>query len=168
MSEVAQLRWPLITLIREEQPMFDSTTKVTLMLLVAPVAAFNGPTAGQDQGSEVAQSDNRTQMKTESFDHDPGWLGVNNRAARMREPVSVRQDFGFSVATGHAGGKSPGEIGGFISPAGEIAFYGKVIDPTNLDRPLAAAGTMNIGQGSTHLLLGFFNSQTVNEWRTPN
>ena len=27
---------------------------------------------------------------------------------------------------------------------------------------------MSIGQGGTHLLLGFFNSESVNEWRTPN
>jgi hypothetical protein len=43
-------------------------------------------------------------MKTESFSRDPGWLGVNNRAARMREPMQVRQDFGFSAKTRHAGG----------------------------------------------------------------
>jgi hypothetical protein len=59
-------------------------------------------------------------------------------------------------------------MGGFISPAGEIAFYGKVIEPMNLDRPLSASGMMRIGRGGTHVLLGFFNSATVNEWRTPN
>src|SRR5262245_44175762 len=30
-------------------------------------------------------------MKTESFDRDPGWVGVNNRSARMIDPVRVRQ-----------------------------------------------------------------------------
>lgn len=59
-------------------------------------------------------------------------------------------------------------MGGFISPDGQIAFYGKAIEPMTFDRPLSASGTMTIGQGSTHLLLGFFNSDTVNEWRTPN
>jgi hypothetical protein len=107
-------------------------------------------------------------MKTESFDRDPGWLGVNNRAARTREPMLVRQDFGFSAETRHAGGASPGEMGGFISPDGHAAFYGQAIEPMILDRPLSASGRLCIGQGGTHLLLGFFNSDSVNEWRTPN
>src|SRR5207342_2484559 len=51
---------------------------------------------------------------------------------------------------------------------GIAAFYAKPIEPMDLDRPLRASGTMRIGSGGTHLLLGFFNSNTVNEWRTPN
>jgi hypothetical protein len=107
-------------------------------------------------------------MKTESFSRDPGWLGVNNRAAGMRKPVLVRQDFGFSSETRNAGGTSPGEVGGFISPNGDAAWYGKAIEPMTFDQPLTASGTMRIDKGGTHLLLGFFNSDTVNEWRTPN
>jgi len=126
--------------------------------------------AGSQGNCETENSDSRDRMtmKSESFDRDPGWLGVNNRSARMREPVSIRQDFGHSASTRHAGGAAQGEMGGFISPAGEIAFYGKAIEPANLDRPLTASGTLSIGKGGTHLLLGFFNSETVNEWRTPN
>lgn len=107
-------------------------------------------------------------MRTQSFDHDPGWEGINNRSAREREPIIVRQDFSFSPGTSHTGGKAAGEMGGFISPAGEAAFYGKAIEPASLDKPLAASGTMMIGKGGTHLLLGFFNHRTLNEWRTPN
>jgi hypothetical protein len=107
-------------------------------------------------------------MKTESFNRDPGWLGTNNRIARTREVKHVRQDFGFNADTRHAGGASPGEMGGFISPDGQVAFYGQAIQPVTFDQPLSAAGTMQIGPGSTHLLLGFFNSDTLNEWRTPN
>jgi hypothetical protein len=110
----------------------------------------------------------RMKMKTESFGRDPGWLGVNNRVAQSREPMQIRQDFGFSAKTGHAGGAAPGEMGGFVTPAGLVAFYAKSIEPVNLDHPLRASGTMRIGSGGTHLLLGFFNSDTVNEWRTPN
>jgi hypothetical protein len=106
-------------------------------------------------------------QKTESFDRDPGWVGVNNRSARQREPVRIRQDFGYSPASAHAGG-GRGEIGGFVTPAGEAAFYGKPIDRADLKQPLSASGTMLIAPGGTHLLLGFFNSSTVNEWRTPN
>jgi hypothetical protein len=107
-------------------------------------------------------------MKTESFDRDPGWLGTNNRMARTRDPKHVRQDFGFSADTRHAGGASHGEMGGFISPDGQVASYGRAIEPLTFDKPLSASGTMTIGPGHTHLLLGFFNSDTVNEWRTPN
>ena len=64
-------------------------------------------------------------LKTESFDRDPGWVGVNNRSATTRDPIKIRQDFGYSAKTAHAGGRMPGEIGGFITPAGEAAFYGK-------------------------------------------
>lgn len=61
-----------------------------------------------------------------------------------------------------------GNWGGFITPAGEAAFYGKKIDPTSLHQPQIASGTLTIGRGGTNILLGFFNSQTVKEWRTPN
>jgi hypothetical protein len=110
----------------------------------------------------------KLQMKNEHFTRDPGWIGVNNRSAQRHEPIWVRQDFGHSASTHNAGGQSAGEIGGFISPAGEVAFYGKPIESASLDAPLRASGTMSFGPGGTHLLLGFFNSDTVNEWRTPN
>ena len=42
------------------------------------------------------------------------------------------------------------------------------IDRANLEQPLKASGTMVVAPGGTHLLLGFFNASTVNEWRTPN
>src|SRR5262249_53762102 len=62
----------------------------------------------------------------------------------------------------------PGEIGGFVSPAGEAAFYGKKIKLATFEQRLSASGRLSLGKGGTHLLLGFFNSDTVNEWRTPN
>src|SRR4051794_37394089 len=106
--------------------------------------------------------------KTETFDRDPGWDHRNNRPAdRRHAPVTIRQDFGFSAATSHAGGK-PGEIGGFVQAAAEPAFYGKVIPDRTLDQPLSASGTLSLADGGTHLLLGFFNAGTAKEWRTPN
>ena len=107
-------------------------------------------------------------LKHESFDHDPGWLGVNNRSATTRQPIKIRQDFGYTAQTSHVGGGTRGEIGGFVTPAGEAAYYGKKLAPLTLDQPLSASGTVILGQGGTNLLLGFFNSQTLNEWRTPN
>jgi hypothetical protein len=104
-------------------------------------------------------------LKTETFNTDPGWEGRNNRATDPG-PRPIVQNFGFS-ATANAGGPA-GEIGGFITPAGEPAFYGKAIAPASFNDPLSASGILNVPQGGGHTLIGFFNTNTVNEWRTPN
>lgn len=103
--------------------------------------------------------------RTERFDRDPSWDGHNNRASAP-EPRAIRQDFGYS-RTAHAGGKS-GEIGGFLSPSAEPAYYAKVIPATSLDDVLTASGTLALDGRPTHALIGFFNAGTLNEWRTPN
>jgi len=105
-------------------------------------------------------------LKTETFDADPGWDGRNNRATDPA-PRPIVQNFGFSSSSSNAGG-AVGEIGGFITPAGEPAFYGKVITPTSFSNSLSASGILNVPQGGGHTLIGFFNVNTVNEWRTPN
>src|SRR4051812_36898583 len=87
-----------------------------------------------------AHGDEKT--KTESFDRDPNWEGVNNRTARTNTPYTVKQDFGFSN-THRAGGKSPGEIGGYIMPSCEVAYYGKAIDTKTFNDPLTASGTFS-------------------------
>src|SRR6266850_4967819 len=104
-------------------------------------------------------------LRTETFDADPGWDGRNNRATDPA-PRQIVQNFGFNSST-NAGGPA-GEIGGFITPAGEPAFYAKVITPTSFNDPLSASGILNVPQGGGHTLIGFFNADTVNEWRTPN
>ncbi|MBI1918656.1 MAG: hypothetical protein HYS12_28515, partial [Planctomycetes bacterium] len=101
--------------------------------------------------------------RTERFDKDPGWEGHNNRAA---QPRTVRQDFGYS-RTAHAGGKA-GEVGGFISPAAEPAYYAKKVARRTFDDPLTASGTFACTGRKFHVLVGFFNANTLNEWRTPN
>jgi hypothetical protein len=103
--------------------------------------------------------------RVERFDRDPGWDGQNNRAASPA-PRVIRQDFGYS-RTAHLGGK-PGEIGGFVSPAAEPAYYAKVIPVATLDNPLAASGTLAMDGRPAHVLIGFFNAGTLNEWRTRN
>src|SRR5437667_2669151 len=105
-------------------------------------------------------------LKAEAFDADPGWDGRNNRTTDPA-PRQIVQNFGFSGSSSNAGG-SAGEIGGFITPAGEPAFYGKVITPTSFSNVLSASGILNVPQGGGHTLIGFFNADTVNEWRTPN
>ena len=105
-------------------------------------------------------------LKNEAFDADPGWDGRNNRATDPA-PRTIVQNFGFSSSTSNAGGPA-GEIGGFITPAGEPAFYGKIVTPASFDDSLTASGILNVPAGGGHTLIGFFNSNTVNEWRTPN
>src|SRR5688500_13572596 len=68
-------------------------------------------------------------LKTETFDVNPSWEGRNNRATEP-SPRQIVQNFGFSSASSDAGGTA-GETGGFITPAGEPAFYGKVITPAS-------------------------------------
>jgi hypothetical protein len=108
------------------------------------------------------------EIRVEHFDQEPaGWQGVNNRNAHF-EPKTVSQDFGYSPATSHAGGR-PGEVGGRINPAGETAYYGwKLPAAMSLDAPLEAEGRLQVAPGPGHCLLGFFNASTASGWRTPN
>src|SRR4051812_15417253 len=103
--------------------------------------------------------------RTERFDKDPGWDGSNHRADEPA-PRPIRQDFGYS-RTAHARGQ-PGEVGGFLCPAAEPAYYAKAIPTATFESPLAASGSLAMDGRPTHLLLGFFNAGTLNEWRTPN
>src|SRR5688572_5368411 len=105
-------------------------------------------------------------LKTETFTTNPNWEGRNNRATDPG-PRQIVQNFGFNSFSTNAGGPA-GEIGGFITPAGEPAFYGKVITPASFNEPLSASGTLNVPAGGGHTLIGFFNADTANEWRTPN
>jgi hypothetical protein len=102
----------------------------------------------------------------QSFDRDPQWDGHNNRAARP-EPQPVRQDFGFSATT-HVGGSKPGEIGGHTTPAAEPAYYAKRISTATFKDRLRASGKLACTDPHFHVLVGFFNSHTINEWRAPN
>lgn len=103
--------------------------------------------------------------RTERFDRDPGWDGHNNRPAAGAARV-VRQDFGYSKTTGVVG--AAGAVGGLVTPAAETAYYAKALAPRTFRDPLAASGRLVVKPGPGHALVGFFNSRTVNEWRTPN
>jgi hypothetical protein len=104
-------------------------------------------------------------QRSEHFDRDPRWDGRNHRAIEPT-PREVRQDFGHSP-TAHAGGK-PGGIGGFVTPAAEPAYYALEIPAATFEQPLAASGTFACGPRPFHVLLGFFNADSIKEWRTPN
>ena len=104
--------------------------------------------------------------RSESFDHDPQWDGRNNRT-QLFDVRPVVQNFGFG-RTNHARGADVGEVGGFITPAAEPAYYAKVIETKSFDDRLTAAGVFLAMGRQFHVLLGFFNAHTLNEWRTPN
>lgn len=104
-------------------------------------------------------------MQVETFDRDPNWDGKNNRpgAGGLR---TITQDFGYAPKTRI--GDSPGAIGGTICPDGQAAYYAKRILTADFDTPLRASGILRMEKGGGNILLGFFNSETINEWRTPN
>jgi hypothetical protein len=125
------------------------TLRLGILLLAALLASRPAPAA----------------ERTERFDRDPGWDASNNRADEPA-PRTVRQDFGHSH-TAHAGGQ-PGELGGFISPAAEPAYYAKKIPAKGFGDALSASGTLACTGRKFHALIGFFDADTLNEWRTPN
>ena len=102
----------------------------------------------------------------ESFDRNPRWDARNNRPSIAVRKL-VRQDFGFSP-THHARGKRAGELGGFVNPSAQPAYYAKRIPTRTFEHRLTASGTVNCTGRQFHVLVGFFNSGTLNEWRTPN
>jgi hypothetical protein len=135
---------------------------VAVVLCVVWSACAVAQAGQQDVGTVV--------QRAESFDADPGWDGHNNRVEQP--PYEVRQDFGFSP-TAHVGG-APGEIGGFVTPAAEPAYYAKPIPTMTLNDTLTASGRLVVApsrgrdESAGNTLIGFFNSDTINEWRTPN
>lgn len=114
-----------------------------------------------------AQDVTRGGERTEAFDHDPDWEGRNHRGTAI-PARKVRQDFGYSGTTQHAGGRAAGEIGGLITPAAEPAYYARPIEPASFRDRLTASGTLSCGHGPVHVLIGFFQTTSINEWRTPN
>ncbi|GMU91889.1 MAG: hypothetical protein AMXMBFR4_09470 [Candidatus Hydrogenedentota bacterium] len=103
--------------------------------------------------------------RTETFDMDPEWDGLNNRPDQSSRR-EVTQDFGYVPADGSGG--LPARIGGTITPDGVAAYYAVPIPERTFDDRLRASGTLAVQPGGGNVLLGFFNSETVNEWRTPN
>ncbi|MDZ4857677.1 MAG: hypothetical protein SGI88_01740 [Candidatus Hydrogenedentes bacterium] len=103
-----------------------------------------------------------SEERTEPFDSNPEWDGMNNRSTGEMRPVV--QDFGYVAPVGSEGG----QIGGMLTPDGHPAYYAKKIPEANFDTPLNASGNMTIKKGAGNFLLGFFNANTVNDWRMPN
>src|SRR5690348_9457086 len=89
--------------------------------------------------------------RTQTFDTDPGWEGMNNRPTG--EPREIEQDFGYS-ATRHAvpEGAPAGEIGGLVTPAAEPAWYATPVGPFTFETKFSASGTMVIPAGAGNTL----------------
>ena len=112
---------------------------------------------GKDASIKLWDARKLTGMRSESFDRDPGWDGRNNRSATPEARV-LKQDFGWSE----------GRVGGLVTPSAEPAYYGKKIASRTFEEPLSASGTLVMEPGAGNTLVGFFNAETVNEWRNPN
>ena len=86
------------------------TTIIRIQMLVAGLALigyFPSDGISQDADTDAGERHSLVRvdgmtLKTETFDRDPGWLGVNNRSATQRDPITIRQDFGYSAATSNA------------------------------------------------------------------
>lgn len=96
--------------------------------------------------------------KSESFDRDPGWEGLNNRIV-TKDPPTIVQDFGYSKT--NFAGKAAGELGGQVWRASEPAFYAAKISPKTLDDSLTASGTFAITRTTAGggVFFGFFRAE---------
>lgn len=107
--------------------------------------------------SAVADDKAPLQMKTEHFDHDPGWDFSNNRI-EASNPPTVNQDFGWS----------PGEIGGTVWKSTTSAWYGMPLDkPLSFKDAFSASGKIAVSpnaDGGGVSYLGFFNHERQG-WR---
>ena len=96
-------------------------------------------------------------LKSEHFDHDPGWEGYNNHNVG-KGSRTVDQDFGYSKS--QFASKTPGEIGGSIQRASTPASYAAPLTPARtLNDKLSASGTFAAPSGrGGGVVFGFFNS----------
>jgi hypothetical protein len=110
----------------------------------------------------LAAASGSSEEQVERFDRDPNWDAKNNWTPK-RKPVKVTQDFGYS-RTNHAGGKSPGEVGGAILRSSRSVSYVKPLGRVlSLDVPLRFTGQFVVKQtgGMTSLYFGFCNAETL-------
>ena len=102
------------------------------------------------------------------FSRDPGWEGFRNRL-RPDRPRVTRQHFGYRPGR-KAGGKAPGEVGGWVQRSITPAWYAMSIPVRTLDDRLTASGRFAVHRddSSTGTLFGWFNDKASRGWRTPN
>lgn len=117
----------------------------------------------------LAADDPTTGRGTQDFAADPKWDGHRNRLVPTPAPLT-RQDFGYHKETRRAGGKEPGEIGGWIERSTRRAAYAKAIADKTLNDVLTASGTFAVthDEGSSGTMFGWFNDAASLGWRTPH
>src|SRR5947209_7635693 len=79
-----------------------------------------------------------TILKTERFDHDPGWEAFNSRVEPKHIPT-VTQDFGYN-SDGQTG-RERGAIGGRVTRSSKPAYYADKIPVQTLNDKLSASGS---------------------------
>ena len=144
---------------------FPSTRSVLVVVAVIWAAsALTGCTGATDEPrADEALIEG---VKTEHFDDDPGWEGVNNHVVPDRVPT-VTQDFGYDADA--FGGK--GGIGGNINRSVRPSYYAESIPVRTLDDRLSVSGTFSIREtrGGSGAFFGWFNAaQTPGSGRAVN
>src|SRR6476620_5924086 len=91
-----------------------------------------------------------TKQKSESFDHDPSWEGVNNHVQPTKARVAT-QDYGWSS----------GEIGGRVTRSAKCTYYAAQIGTKTLNDKLSASGTFKLeaSSGGSGVFFGWFNDK---------
>ncbi len=116
-----------------------------------------------------ARAEGDPMQARQDFSADPHWDGQNNRTDKT--PCRTTwQDFGYSSGTSHAGG-APGEIGGAIQVAADLAYYAQRLPrPLTLKDRLSASGRVAFPdrRGGGAFLMGFFNADNSIGWRNRN
>jgi len=98
--------------------------------------------------------------QTEDFAKDPYWPAGGNRAAYEDREVTGAHDFGFSAKTNHAGGSTPGEVGGGLWRSGDYGYYADRVGPFDLNQRLEARGKVRLVTAGpdSDMLIGWFSS----------
>jgi hypothetical protein len=125
-----------------------------IALTVLPLLMVASHVLGDDAGAPAT--------KTEHFDVDPKWDGVNNHITPQK-PTTVVQDFGYRA--------EKADIGGRIQRAAKPAYYAAKIEPKTLNDKLAAAGTFTLEKSTSAsaVFFGWFNAnQPGTSGRPPN
>jgi hypothetical protein len=121
------------------------------MCLALPAALTVGLIGGR------AEDPTKAGLKTEHFDADPGWEGVNNHIVPAKL-TNVIQCFGYSAS--NFAGKAAGEMGGRVRRASRPAYYADKLTGKTLNDKLSAAGSFAITatEPGSGVFFGWFNA----------
>lgn len=135
-----------------------SQFSIAVSLVFASCAIVGLAASAANAPSDQNGPQRQTAMKSESFDHDPGWVAQNNHIVPKKYPT-IQQDFGFSQTS--FAGKAVGEMGGQVARASDPAYYADKIAPKTLDDKLSASGTFALTKTTSGggVFFGFFRAE---------